>query len=230
VTLKWRGVSAPLFSALDARLQSPVWPRRPGGPYGSKGPAIGNIRPAVHFQSRAAFTGLPRRPLVWHGRTWRQRDCRPWTGRCCVGGFRGDRLSPELITTVRTINPGAVRMVIDTHWHFDHVGGNEALARAAAVIVAQHNVQIRMAGGGTIAFAKTRVPPAPRGAVPTRTFFGRGPRLERKVACDGRRRAYAESRALTNGPRSPRRVQTSDLIRSPCGTWPSSSASGRPAP
>jgi glyoxylase-like metal-dependent hydrolase (beta-lactamase superfamily II) len=80
-------------------------------------------------------------------------------------------LSPELIAAVRTIDPGAIQMVIDTHWHFDHVGGNEALAKAGAVIVAQHNVQVRMASGGTIAFAKMTVPPAAKAAVPTRTFL-----------------------------------------------------------
>lgn len=80
-------------------------------------------------------------------------------------------LSPELIAAVRTIDPGAIHIVIDTHWHFDHVGGNEALAKVGAVIVAQRNVQMRMASGGTIAFAKTTVPPASKGAVPTHTFL-----------------------------------------------------------
>jgi glyoxylase-like metal-dependent hydrolase (beta-lactamase superfamily II) len=37
-----------------------------------------------------------------------------------------------------------VRFVIDTHWHFDHVGGNATFARAGATIIAQSNTRTRL--------------------------------------------------------------------------------------
>lgn len=78
------------------------------------------------------------------------------------------QLAPQLIAAVRTLDPEPIKTVIDTHWHFDHVGGNEALAKEGAVIVAQANVRVRMAKG--IAVAEMTIPPAVEAALPTRTY------------------------------------------------------------
>jgi cyclase len=63
-----------------------------------------------------------------------------------------------------------VRFLLNTHWHFDHVGGNEAFAKSGAVIIAHHRTRLRMATEQNIAFMKIKVPPSPAGALPVITF------------------------------------------------------------
>src|SRR5690242_4845094 len=41
---------------------------------------------------------------------------------------------PRLRAEIARISTGRVRFVIDSHWHFDHVGGNAAFARDGALI------------------------------------------------------------------------------------------------
>lgn len=53
-------------------------------------------------------------------------------------------LSPRLLEAVRAITPQPVRMLINTHFHFDHAGGNEILGAAGTVIVAHDNVRRRL--------------------------------------------------------------------------------------
>jgi cyclase len=63
---------------------------------------------------------------------------------------------PHLIARIAEISDKPVRYVIDTHWHFDHVGGNAAFAKQGALIIAQDNTRTRLMtqqvnplGGGT---------------------------------------------------------------------------------
>src|SRR3712207_5356647 len=56
-------------------------------------------------------------------------------------------LTERILAAVRAIDPDPVRFVINTHWHGDHVGGNENLGRAGAVIVAHDNVRRRLSLG-----------------------------------------------------------------------------------
>lgn len=63
-----------------------------------------------------------------------------------------------------------VRFVINTHWHDDHVGGNEKLGEAGAVIVAHENVRQRMSTEQVVEFFGANVPPAPKAALPIITF------------------------------------------------------------
>ena len=53
-------------------------------------------------------------------------------------------LAPQLLEAVGRIAKSPVRFVVDTHWHPDHSGGNEALAKAGAIIVAHESVRERM--------------------------------------------------------------------------------------
>lgn len=68
------------------------------------------------------------------------------------------------------VRPDPVRFVINTHWHFDHTGGNENFGRRGSVIVAHDNVRTRMSVGQFIAAANMQVPPAPGVALPMVTF------------------------------------------------------------
>lgn len=53
-------------------------------------------------------------------------------------------LTPRLLEAVRSITPNSVRMLINTHFHFDHAGGNEAVGGTGAIIVAHDNVRRRL--------------------------------------------------------------------------------------
>jgi glyoxylase-like metal-dependent hydrolase (beta-lactamase superfamily II) len=60
-----------------------------------------------------------------------------------------------------------VRFVINTHWHFDHVGGNAGMAETATIL-AHENVRKRMQAGGKIMDFK--IDPAEPRALPVITF------------------------------------------------------------
>jgi cyclase len=51
---------------------------------------------------------------------------------------------PRLRTEIARISTAPVRFVIDSHWHFDHVGGNETFAKEGAVVIAQSNTRTRL--------------------------------------------------------------------------------------
>jgi cyclase len=85
-------------------------------------------------------------------------------------------LTDKILAAVASINPGPVRFVINTHWHSDHVGGNENLGKAGAVIMAHHNVRERMSTEQVMRALGQTVPPSPKDALPVVTF-GDGARL-----------------------------------------------------
>ncbi len=73
-----------------------------------------------------------------------------------------------------TAGPGPIAILINTHYHFDHVGGNERLGRAGARIIAHENVLKRLSTTQKIAAFNREVPPlAPEGR-PKTTFSDAG--------------------------------------------------------
>jgi cyclase len=79
-------------------------------------------------------------------------------------------LTPKILAAIAAITPKPVRFVVNTHWHFDHTGGNENMGKTGAVIVAHDNVRRRMAAGQLIEAVGRTDPPAPKGALPVVTF------------------------------------------------------------
>lgn len=79
-------------------------------------------------------------------------------------------LTDKVLAAIRTLDPDPVRFVVNTHWHLDHVGGNERLGKAGAVIVAHDNVRTRMSVGQVMKALNLTVPPSPKGALPVVTF------------------------------------------------------------
>jgi cyclase len=79
-------------------------------------------------------------------------------------------LTPKIEAAIRAVSKDPIRFVLNTHWHFDHTGGNEPLGKAGALIVAHHNVRKRLAAGGFMEAFKRDVPPAPAAALPVVTF------------------------------------------------------------
>lgn len=79
-------------------------------------------------------------------------------------------LTPKVLAAVKTLSPGPVRFVVNTHWHYDHTGGNENFGKAGTVVVAHENVRKRMATDQFIALIKMAVPASPAAALPVVTF------------------------------------------------------------
>jgi cyclase len=79
-------------------------------------------------------------------------------------------LTPKLLAVIAAITPKPVRFVVNTHWHFDHTGGNENLGKTGALLVAHENVRRRMSTGLFIKALNNQQPPAPKGALPMVTF------------------------------------------------------------
>ena len=79
-------------------------------------------------------------------------------------------MTGRILEAVAGISQAPVRLVINTHWHADHTGGNENLAGGGAVIIAHDNVRRRLSGEQVSAFFSSRVPPAAAAALPVLTF------------------------------------------------------------
>ncbi|MGZ8419230.1 MAG: MBL fold metallo-hydrolase [Allosphingosinicella sp.] len=79
-------------------------------------------------------------------------------------------MSDRILAAIATVDPDPVRFVVNTHWHGDHTGGNEAMGSRGAVILAHSNVRTRMSSEQFIAALGGKVPASPAGALPVVTF------------------------------------------------------------
>jgi glyoxylase-like metal-dependent hydrolase (beta-lactamase superfamily II) len=79
-------------------------------------------------------------------------------------------LTEKILAAIRSISDVPVRFVINTHWHGDHVGGNENIGQAGALILAHDNVRKRMSVEQFMEAFDRTVPAAPEAALPVVTF------------------------------------------------------------
>jgi cyclase len=63
-----------------------------------------------------------------------------------------------------------ITTVVNTHWHFDHVGGNELFASRGARLIAHENTRARMSHNQLVEAFNYVVPASPKKALPTITF------------------------------------------------------------
>lgn len=77
---------------------------------------------------------------------------------------------PKLKAAIAALTPLPVRYVVNTHYHFDHTGGNEAFAKDGAAIVAHENVRTRLAEGSRNGLRNTFAKPYPQQAWPQLTY------------------------------------------------------------
>jgi glyoxylase-like metal-dependent hydrolase (beta-lactamase superfamily II) len=79
-------------------------------------------------------------------------------------------LSAKIAAAIATVTPEPVSLVFNTHWHFDHAGGNRYFGSRGALIVAQDNVRKRLSEKQFSKLTGTTTPPAPAAALPVITF------------------------------------------------------------
>jgi len=84
--------------------------------------------------------------------------------------YEHEPLSAKIAAAVGEVSDEPVRMLINTHWHFDHVGGNEFFHEAGATIAAHANVRERMSQDQDIAHIDAHPPASPPAALPTITY------------------------------------------------------------
>jgi glyoxylase-like metal-dependent hydrolase (beta-lactamase superfamily II) len=85
-----------------------------------------------------------------------------------------DRNAEAMDKKARSVGPSPIQVLINTHHHSDHVGGNERLGREGVRIMAHENVLKRVSTPQKMAFFNREVPAlAPEGR-PTVTFSGGG--------------------------------------------------------
>ncbi|ELR97798.1 MBL fold metallo-hydrolase [Gloeocapsa sp. PCC 73106] len=79
-------------------------------------------------------------------------------------------LTAKIEAAVKAINPQAITYLINTHYHFDHTGGNENLAKLGVKIIAHDNVSKQMSIPHTYAVLGMETPAQPQEALPVVTF------------------------------------------------------------
>jgi len=81
-------------------------------------------------------------------------------------------LHDKIKAAINKISPLPVKFLVNTHFHGDHTGGNEAFAKEGVVIVAQDNIRVRLAAGTVNGLTGNKTPPAALGAIPSDTYIG----------------------------------------------------------
>ena len=80
-------------------------------------------------------------------------------------------LTDRILEVIRGLGgDGDVRFVVNTHFHGDHTGGNENLAKRGTTVVAHHNVRARMMTETPNEMTGSLREPAPGGNLPMLTF------------------------------------------------------------
>jgi glyoxylase-like metal-dependent hydrolase (beta-lactamase superfamily II) len=95
----------------------------------------------------------------------------------CTGGdgvFLVDadytEMSEKVKSAIAKISNQPVKLVFNTHWHFDHVGGNENFAKWGSLIAAHENVRKWMAADQFLMVIDRDVEASPVLALPVITF------------------------------------------------------------
>ena len=83
-------------------------------------------------------------------------------------------MAPKIKAAIAKLTPRPVQWVLNTHFHFDHTGGNEAFGSDGALIVAHHNVRRRLSADQLINFAGSAntQKASPKVALPVVTVAG----------------------------------------------------------
>jgi glyoxylase-like metal-dependent hydrolase (beta-lactamase superfamily II) len=81
-------------------------------------------------------------------------------------------LHDKIKAAIAHVSPLPVKFLINTHFHGDHTGGNEAFAKEGATLVAQDNIRVRLAAGTVNGLTGAKTAPAAASGVPSDTYVG----------------------------------------------------------
>ena len=78
--------------------------------------------------------------------------------------------APQLKAALAAISANPLKLLVNTHWHFDHTDGNQAVHNEGAMILAQENTRKRMSTPQYMAIFDMHVPASTAEALPQITF------------------------------------------------------------
>lgn len=81
-------------------------------------------------------------------------------------------LHDKIKAAISAISNQPIKYLINTHFHGDHVGGNELFAKEGATVISEVNVKNRLAAGTTNGLTGVKTPPASPAALPSKTYTG----------------------------------------------------------
>lgn len=95
-------------------------------------------------------------------------------GVVMIDGGLAER-SADLLSAVAKHTKGArPATLFNTHWHWDHTGSNERLAKAGAKIIAHENTKLWLGADFFVEWENRAYKPRPKAAWPTETFYTNG--------------------------------------------------------
>jgi glyoxylase-like metal-dependent hydrolase (beta-lactamase superfamily II) len=88
-----------------------------------------------------------------------------------VDGGVAERSSDLLQAVAAETGKRRITTLFNTHWHWDHTGSNEALAKSTTTIIAHENTKLWLGAEVLSKWENRTYAPRPASALPTQTFF-----------------------------------------------------------
>ena len=79
-------------------------------------------------------------------------------------------VTEKMKSVIANITNKPIKFVINTHWHPDHVGGNERLGEAGAIIISHDNVRKRLSNDQFFELINQTIPALSKKGLPIITF------------------------------------------------------------
>ena len=79
-------------------------------------------------------------------------------------------VTEKMKSVIANITNKPIKFVINTHWHPDHVGGNEKLGEAGAIIISHDNVRKRLSNDQFFELINQTIPALSKKGLPIITF------------------------------------------------------------
>lgn len=77
---------------------------------------------------------------------------------------------PHIKEAIAGVSSDAPHALVNTHWHVDHVDGNEGMHAAGFLVIAHDKTKTRMSEPAEMKLFHMTIPAYPAGAIPSRTF------------------------------------------------------------